>query len=99
MWINNVKKQFLGGRCQKLPQKILHHLGTFPLKCIKSSTGICNEIESLLILSQGQSKDKFSFQHEAVNTEVRFANLISGGFTTMAVINQLERKLAKRISV
>ena len=30
-------------------------------------------------------------------TEVRFAS--SGGFTTMALINPLERKLAKRISV
>ena len=29
-------------------------------------------------------------------TEVRFARLLSGGFTTMAVINPPERKLAKR---
>ena len=29
------------------------------------------------------------------NTEVRFASLISGGFTTMAVINQTERKMEK----
>ena len=32
-------------------------------------------------------------------TEVRFASFLSGGFTTMAVINPLENKLAKRISV
>ena len=32
-------------------------------------------------------------------TEVRFASFFSGGFTTMAVINPPERKLAKRISV
>ena len=32
-------------------------------------------------------------------TEVRFASFLSGGFTTMAVINQPERKLAKRTSV
>ena len=32
-------------------------------------------------------------------TEVRFASFLSGGFTTMAVINPPERKLAKRISV
>ena len=32
-------------------------------------------------------------------TEVRFASLHSGGFTTMAVINPPERKLAKRTSV
>ena len=32
-------------------------------------------------------------------TEVRFASFLSGGFTTMAVINQPERKLAKRIFV
>ena len=31
--------------------------------------------------------------------EVRFARLLSGGFTTMAVINPPERKLAKRTSV
>ena len=33
------------------------------------------------------------------STEVRFASFLSGGFTTMTVINPLERKLAKRISV
>ena len=32
-------------------------------------------------------------------TEVRFASFLSGGFTTMAVINSLERKLVKRTSV
>ena len=32
-------------------------------------------------------------------TDVHFASFLSGGFTTMAVINQLERKLAKRTSV
>ena len=32
-------------------------------------------------------------------TEVRFASFLSGGITTKAVINQPERKLAKRTSV
>ena len=32
-------------------------------------------------------------------TEVRFASFLSGGFTTMAVINPPERKLIKRTSV
>ena len=32
-------------------------------------------------------------------TEVHFASFFSGGFTTMTVINPLERKLAKRTSV
>ena len=32
-------------------------------------------------------------------TEVRFATFLSGGFTTIAVINPPERKLAKRTSV
>ena len=32
-------------------------------------------------------------------TEVRFASFLSGGFTTMAVINSPEKKLAKRTSV
>jgi hypothetical protein len=32
-------------------------------------------------------------------TEVRFASLLSGGFTTMAVINPPEKKLAKLTSV
>ena len=32
-------------------------------------------------------------------TEVRFASLLSGGFTTIAVINPPEKKLTKRISV
>ena len=32
-------------------------------------------------------------------TEVCFASFLSGGFTTVAVINPPERKLAKRTSV
>ena len=32
-------------------------------------------------------------------TEVRFASFLSGGFTTMAVINQTERTLAKHTFV
>ena len=32
-------------------------------------------------------------------TEVHFASFLSGGFTTMAVINPPERKLVKRTSV
>ena len=32
-------------------------------------------------------------------TEVRFASFLSGGFTTMSVISQPERKLAKRTFV
>ena len=32
-------------------------------------------------------------------TEVRFASLLSGGFTTMAVINPPEKNLANRTSV
>ena len=32
-------------------------------------------------------------------TEVRFASLLSGGFTSMAVINQPEKKLANCTSV
>ena len=32
-------------------------------------------------------------------TEVRFTSFLSGGFTTLAVINPPERKLAKRTSV
>ena len=32
-------------------------------------------------------------------TEVNFASFLSGGFTTMAIINPPERKLAKRTSV
>ena len=31
--------------------------------------------------------------------EVRFASLLSGGFTTVAVINSPEKKLANRTSV
>ena len=32
-------------------------------------------------------------------TEVRFASLLSGGFTSMAIINPPEKKLANRTSV
>ena len=35
----------------------------------------------------------------AIHTEVRFATLLYGGFTTMAVINPQEKKLAERNSV
>jgi hypothetical protein len=31
--------------------------------------------------------------------EVRFASILSGGFTTMAVINSLEKKVGNRTSV
>ena len=34
-----------------------------------------------------------------VHTEVRFASFLSGVFTTMAVINPQEKKLANRTSV
>ena len=34
----------------------------------------------------------------AHGTEVRFASFLSGGFTTMIVINPPEKKLAKRTS-
>ena len=37
--------------------------------------------------------------HSVNCTEVRFASFLSGGFTTMAVIDPPERKLAKRTSV
>ena len=40
------------------------------------------------------------FQPTAIQcTEVRFDNFLSSGFTTMAVINPPEKKLAKRTSV
>ena len=39
------------------------------------------------------------FQKENQYTEVRFASFLSGWYTTMAVINPPERKLAKRTSV
>ena len=43
---------------------------------------------------------KMNIQVEAMHvTEVRFDNFLSGGSTTMAVINPPERKLAKRTSL
>ena len=47
-------------------------------------------------ISASTFKLKWNFEH---CIEVRFASFLSGGFTTMAVINPLERKLAKRTSV
>jgi hypothetical protein len=41
----------------------------------------------------------FNFFDSQQCTEVRFASILSGGFTTMAVINQLEKKPANRTSV
>ena len=40
-----------------------------------------------------------SFVPSTQRTEVRLASFLSGGFTTMAVINPPEKKLAKRTSV
>ena len=45
---------------------------------------------------------KMSYRTRAIithSTEVRFTSFLSGGFTTMAVINPPKRKLAKRMSV
>ena len=43
---------------------------------------------------------KFDITHKFNHfTEVRFASFLSGGFTTMAVINPPERKLEKRSPV
>ena len=46
-----------------------------------------------------QQKVQSWFPPAAHCTEVRFVSFFSGGFTTMAVANPMERKLAKRISV
>ena len=52
-----------------------------------SNTALCNGLE------------KVSLGVPPHYTEVRLASFHSGGFTTMAVINPPERKLAKRASV
>jgi hypothetical protein len=44
-------------------------------------------------------KDGEKFPESAYCTEVRFASFLSGGFTTMAVMNPPEKKLEKRTSV
>ena len=50
-----------------------------------------------------KSFTRFALQSECCNfnqcTEVRFASFLSGGFTTMAVINPPEKKLANHTSV
>ena len=52
---------------------------------------------------QKKSFTRFALQCKCCNfnqcTEVRFASFLSGRFTTMAVINPPEKKLAKRTSV
>ena len=45
------------------------------------------------------SKGQFIYKIAISLTEVHFASFLSGGFTTVAVINQPERKLTKRTSV
>ena len=50
---------------------------------------------SLSSLKQTNNQSKFSTHC----TEVHFASFLSGEFTTMAVINPSEKKLAKRTSV
>ena len=49
--------------------------------------------------SKGQFSQKTNEKFLPKYTEVRFASYLSGGFTTMAVINLPERNLAKRTSV
>ena len=49
-----------------------------------------------LKIAQLRSKNK---RINTLHTEVRFASFLSGGFTTMTVINPAEWKLAKRTSV
>ena len=49
--------------------------------------------------SQGNSQQPPAFSKLQHCTEVRFASFLSGGFTTTAVINPPERKLAKHTSV
>ena len=47
----------------------------------------------------GASRHNRAAGHTLQCTEVRFASFLFGGFTTMAVINPPESKLAKRTSV
>jgi hypothetical protein len=53
----------------------------------------------LLFINHHDVAKKEILKHLVQCTEVRFVSLLSGGFTTMAVINPPERKLAKHTSV
>ena len=61
-----------------------------------------NKIASKLQIFVPSSKHKHILQcflTFSYTSKVRFASFLSGGFTTMAVINQLEKKMAKRTAV
>ena len=64
-----------------------------------------NEIERNSVLNLKKDLGRFLKKYNEVLislrhcTEVRFASFLSCGFTTMAVINPSEKKVAKRTSV
>ena len=60
-----------------------------------TSGGVKNNKTSVEFLEGPEPKTRVVEQC----TKVRFARFLSGGFTTMAVINPPKRKLAKRTSV
>ena len=53
-----------------------------------------------ILINRGMQYDKVPlFFYSTHYTEVHFASLLSGGFTTMTVLNPQESKLAKCTSV
>ena len=75
----------------------------YKLLCNKPTGDTCySTLDTRGTKSQSSSHcPKFNMKEEKPSqcTEVRFASLLSGGFTTMAVINPPEKKLANRTSV
>ena len=62
--------------------------------------GLGNVLKIQIVLYANNSETKIWIMKKIIHcTEVRFASFLSGGFTTMAVINPSERKMAKRTSV
>jgi hypothetical protein len=68
---------------------LLHNESSLVCLLIELQAHFCLEWNSLVAGETNYSQ----------GTEVPFATFLSGGFTTMAVINPLETKLTKRTSV
>jgi hypothetical protein len=73
--------------------KMSRHIGMKSIPNLKSFP----EVKNLKTLTNRSLDNPQPNQSTAI-TEVRFASFFSGGFITAIVVNQTERKLAKRTS-
>jgi hypothetical protein len=83
---------------KKIKSKI-NKKSIFKIPRTKCSTTFNLSQNSSTISTNQVSRSGMQYPKIQQSNEVRFASFLSGGFTTMAVINPPERKLAKCTSV